>query len=65
MPEVKKLYRSRTDRMISGVCGGLAKYFEIDTTWIRLAFAVSLLFGGAGGFLYLLMMVVVPEEPTT
>jgi phage shock protein PspC (stress-responsive transcriptional regulator) len=65
MSEVKKLYRSRTDRMIAGVCGGLAKYFEVDTTWIRLGFAVSLLFWGTGGLLYLIMMVVVPEEPTT
>ena len=62
MSDAKKLYRSRTDRMIAGVCGGLGKYFEVDTTWIRIGFAASLLFGGMGGLLYLIMMIVVPEE---
>lgn len=65
MSEVKRLYRSRTDRMIGGVCGGLANYLNIDPTLIRLFF-VLLFFGvGTGPLLYLIMWIVVPEEPIT
>jgi phage shock protein C len=62
--ETKKLYRSRTDRMISGVCGGLGKYLGIDPTLIRLVFVLLLLFGvGSGLILYIILMFIVPEEP--
>jgi phage shock protein C len=62
--ETKKLYRSRTDRMISGVCGGLGKYLGIDPTLIRLVFVLLLLFGiGSGLILYVILMFIVPEEP--
>ncbi len=44
----KKLYRSRKNRMISGVCGGLGEYTGIDPTWIRIGWAVLMLFTGAG-----------------
>jgi phage shock protein PspC (stress-responsive transcriptional regulator) len=61
--EIKKLYRSRTDRMLGGVCGGLGEYFAIDSTLIRILFVV-LTFGGGSGFLaYLIMLFIVPEEP--
>ncbi len=64
--ETKKLYRSRTDRMISGVCGGLGKYLGIDPTLIRLVFVLLLLFGiGSGLILYVILMFIVPEEPET
>lgn len=64
--ESKKLYRSRTDRMISGVCGGLGKYLGIDPTLIRLVFVLLLLFGvGSGLILYIILMFIVPEEPDT
>ena len=64
--ETKKLYRSRTDRMISGVCGGLGKYLGIDPTLIRLVFVLLLLFGvGSGLILYIILMFIVPEEPET
>lgn len=62
--ETKKLYRSRTDRMIAGVCGGLGKYLGIDPTLVRLVFALLVLFGvGSGLVLYIILMVIVPEEP--
>jgi phage shock protein C len=64
--ENKKLYRSRTDKMIAGVCGGLGKYLGIDPTLIRLVFALLVLFGvGTGLVLYVILMVIVPEEPET
>ena len=58
-----RLYRSRKDRMIAGVCGGLAKYFNIDPTWMRLIFIVCLLLGGSALLVYLIMWVLVPLEP--
>ena len=62
--ETKKLYRSRTDPMIAGVCSGLGKYLGIDPTLIRLAFVLLLLFGiGSGLLVYLAMMLLVPLEP--
>ena len=59
----RRLYRSRTDRMISGVCGGLGEYLNIDPTVVRLLFALSLLIGGTGLLVYVVMLIVVPEEP--
>ncbi|NLV72508.1 MAG: PspC domain-containing protein [Actinobacteria bacterium] len=58
----KRLYRSRTDRMIGGVCGGLAAYFDIDPTIIRVLWVVVTLMGGAGILAYLILWVVVPLE---
>ena len=59
----RRLYRSRTDRMIAGVCGGLAEYFNIDPTIVRIIAVVALI-AGMGGFLaYIIMWIVVPEEP--
>lgn len=62
----KKLVRSRNDRMIVGVCGGLAEYFQIDPVLVRLAFAIFTLAGGAGPLAYLLLAILMPlenEEP--
>jgi phage shock protein C len=50
MDTPKRLYRSRTDRMIAGVCGGLAKHFGIDPTLVRLAFVILALAGMSGGW---------------
>lgn len=62
----KRLYRSRSDRVISGVCGGLAEYFEIDPTLVRVAVVVlGLLTQGGILIAYLIMAVVVPEEPVS
>ncbi len=61
--EKKKLYRSRTDRMLAGVSGGLGKYFEIDATLIRLVFVVAAILGGHGVLAYLICMILIPLEP--
>ncbi len=58
----KKLYRSRTDRKIWGVCGGLAKYFDMDPTIVRVIAILSLFFGTLGIWAYIIMTLVVPEE---
>jgi phage shock protein C len=60
--EGKRLTRSRSERMIGGVCGGLAEYFNIDPTLVRLAFVLAF-FAVSGGFwLYIIMWVIIPEE---
>jgi phage shock protein C len=62
--EVKRLYRSRDHRMIAGVAGGLGEYFNIDPTIVRLLFVFTVFFGvGAGLLVYLVLMLLVPEEP--
>lgn len=58
----KKLRRSRKERMIAGVCGGLAEYFHRDPTWIRLLFVLFLLLGGSAILVYLVMWLVVPLD---
>ena len=61
-PEPRRLYRSRSDRLIGGVCGGLGRHFGIDPIIFRIA-AVALVFaGGAGALIYLAMLLLVPEE---
>jgi phage shock protein PspC (stress-responsive transcriptional regulator) len=55
--------RSRNERIIGGVCGGLAEYFQIDPVLIRVAFLVITLMGGAGILLYLILWVAVPQTP--
>jgi phage shock protein C len=61
----KRLYRTRTDRKIWGVAGGLARYFNIDPTIVRILFIVSLFIGTLGFWTYLIMALVVPLEPET
>jgi phage shock protein C len=63
MSEVKRLYRSREDRMIAGVCAGLAEYLGIDPTVVRLLFALTFFFAGGGLLVYIVMALIVPEEP--
>jgi phage shock protein C len=58
----EKLYRSRVDRKIWGVCGGLAKRFDVDPTMIRVIFVVSLLCGSLGLWVYIIMAIMVPLE---
>lgn len=63
--ENKRLYRSATDKMIGGVCGGLAKFFGMDPTVMRLIFLL-LFFVGTGGFwVYLILWIVTPVEPVS
>ncbi len=59
----KKLYRSRTDKKIAGVCGGIAKYLNIDSTVVRLIWAVAIICAGAGLLAYLICALIMPEEP--
>ena len=58
----KKLFRSRTDRMIWGICGGVARYLDVDPTVVRVIAVISLLFGTAGFWVYIIMRILVPEE---
>lgn len=62
--EYKRLYRSRDERMISGVCGGIGRYFNVDPTLVRLLFVVFALAGGPGLIAYIILAIVVPEEPS-
>lgn len=59
----KRLTRSNNQKMLTGVCGGIAEYFDTDPTWVRLAFVAGTLLGGPGIIAYLIMSVVVPRSP--
>ena len=59
----KKLYRSRTDKKLAGVCGGLAEYLNMDVTIVRLIWALVSVFAGAGLIAYLVCALVIPEKP--
>lgn len=63
MEPVKRLYRSKSDRMIAGVCGGIAQYFNIDPTLVRLLAVVGLLLAGGTFWAYIVMAIVIPTEP--
>jgi len=58
----QKLYRSRKNRMIAGVCGGIGEYFEIDPTIVRLLWVLLILMGGAGIFLYIAAWIIIPQS---
>lgn len=62
MAETRRLNRSTQDRQLAGVCGGLAEYFSVDPTIVRLLFVVFALLGGPGLLVYIVLAVVVPEE---
>jgi len=57
-----KLYRSEKDKMVGGVCGGLGEYFGIDSTIVRLIFALIVIYGGSGLILYIILWIVLPSE---
>ena len=59
----KRLYRSRTDRKLAGVCGGIAAYFGVDPTFVRIIWAVLILGAGVGLLAYVLCWVIIPLEP--
>ncbi len=59
----KKLYRSVTDKMLGGVCGGLAEYFEIDPVIVRLIFVLAVIFGGSGILAYIILWIIIPQKP--
>ncbi len=61
----KRLYRSNSNRMIGGVCGGLADFFGMDVTIVRLIFTLMFFLAGHGLLVYLILWVVTPPEPVT
>lgn len=61
--EAKKLYRSFKNRMLGGVSAGLGEYLNIDPTLVRLGFVALALMGGPGIVIYIIMWLVVPQEP--
>jgi phage shock protein C len=63
MNATRKLYRSKTNRKLAGVCGGLAEYFNLDATLIRILFVVLAVLGGSGLVIYVAMWIIVPKQP--
>ncbi|MBQ2759441.1 MAG: PspC domain-containing protein [Clostridia bacterium] len=59
----KKIYRSRNDKKLAGVCAGFAEYFGIDATIVRLLFAFFVLWAGTGVLAYIVCALVIPEAP--
>ena len=59
----KKLQRSQQDKMIAGVCSGLSDYFDLDITWVRIAFVVAVILGASGLLAYLVLWIAVPRKP--
>ena len=59
----KKLYRSKNNRRVAGVCGGIAEYFDIDPTLVRLLTLLFILLGGAGVITYLIAWIIIPKKP--
>ncbi|MEM1485063.1 PspC domain-containing protein [Oscillospiraceae bacterium PP1C4] len=59
---MKKLYRSETNKMLCGVCGGIGDYFDIDSTLVRLGWVVFSCLGGAGLLAYLIAAIVIPKQ---
>ena len=60
---MKKFYLSNMDRKIGGVCGGLAEYFNVDSTFVRLLFVLFALLGGLTVIMYLVLWIVAPGRP--
>jgi phage shock protein PspC (stress-responsive transcriptional regulator) len=58
----KKLYRSTTDKMLGGIAGGLAEYFDIDSTLVRVLFILTVFLGGGGIIAYIIFWIIVPER---
>ncbi len=59
----KKLYKSRSNKVLAGVCGGIGDYFGVDPTWIRLAWVLFSMMGGSGLLAYIIAALIVPDEP--
>lgn len=65
MPEtkIKRIYRSKKDKAIAGVCGGMAEYLNVDTTIIRIFWAASIFVGAFGIFAYIFCWIIIPKNP--
>ncbi|MDD6481979.1 MAG: PspC domain-containing protein [Lachnospiraceae bacterium] len=61
--EEKRLYKSNKNRMLDGVCGGLAEYFGLDPSLVRLGWVVFCLLGGSGIIAYVVAMIIIPRNP--
>lgn len=64
-PIKKRLYRDSDDKVLGGVCSGVANYFDVDVVWIRIALACMFFFAGTGFLLYLILWIAIPEAKTT
>ena len=62
---MKKLYRSKKDQKLAGVCSGVAEYFGIDPTVVRVAWVLFSLFGGSGVLAYIVCAILMPSKPST
>lgn len=60
---MKKLYKSTTDKKIDGVCAGIAAYFNLDPTVVRIAWILFVALGGSGILAYILCMIIIPTQP--
>ena len=58
-----KMYRSKSDKKIAGVCGGIAQYFNIDSKFVRLICAALILIYGSGLLVYIILAIVIPKDP--
>ena len=59
---MKKLFRSSKDRVIGGVCAGVAKFFDLDVKLVRIVWLVAALFAGVGALLYLILFLLLPKK---
>lgn len=59
----KRLYKSRTDKKLDGVCAGIGEYFDIDPTLIRLAWVIFAIAGGCGILAYIIAAIIIPVKP--
>ena len=59
----EKLYKSSTDKKLAGVCGGIAEYFNIDSTLVRLGWVLFSLLGGSGLLAYIIAAIIMPDRP--
>lgn len=62
--EARKLYKSDTDKMLAGVCGGIAEYFHIDSTLVRIGLVFFTFCGGSGILLYIIALIAMPHRPS-
>ena len=63
MEDIKKIYRSSEDKMLAGVCGGIAEHFHVDATLIRLAWVIFVVMGGSGLLAYIICAIIIPKKP--
>lgn len=62
-PTTRRLYRSRSQKVVAGVCGGLGEYFGVDPVWFRIGFVLLAIGGGSGILIYLLMWLIIQPQP--